>query len=83
MEMIAPYASAIGLLGVAIVLVSYGLLTTGKLSEHDARYYWMNIIGTVGIAISLLVQCNLPSMVAQILWIVISFVALIRLRRRA
>ena len=83
MELLAPYANAVGLLGVAVVLVSYGLLTTGKLTEHDARYYWLNIIGTAGIAISLLTQWNLPSMVAQILWIVISFVAIIRLRRRA
>lgn len=83
MEMIAPYASAIGLLGVAIVLVSYGLLTTGRLTDRDARYYWLNIVGTAGIAVSLVTQWNLPSMVAQILWILVSFVALIRLRRRA
>ncbi len=70
-------------MGVAIVLVAYGLLTTGKLGEHDARYYWLNIVGTVGIAISLLVQWNLASMVAQILWIVVSVVALLRIRRRA
>jgi len=76
-------ATLIGLLGVVVVLISYGLLTTGKLTEHDARYYWLNIIGTVGIALSLLVQWNLSSMVAQILWIVVSIIALIRVRRRA
>jgi hypothetical protein len=77
------YANIIGIVGVAIVLVSYGLLTSGRLTDRDARYYWLNIIGTVGIAVSLLVQWNLPSMVAQILWILVSFVALIRLRQRA
>jgi len=77
------YTNIIGIVGVAIVLVSYGLLTAGRLTDRDARYYWMNIIGTVGIAVSLLVQWNLPSMVAQILWILVSFVALIRLRQRA
>jgi len=76
-------ATGIGLLGVTIVLVAYGLLTAGKLNEHDARYYWLNIAGTVGITISLLVQWNLAAMVAQLVWMLVSVAALWRIRRRA
>ena len=72
----------IGLIGVVIVLLAYGLLTTGKIGQHDARYYWLNIAGTVGIAISLFAQWNLPSMVSQVLWIIVSGLALQRLKRR-
>ena len=74
-------AIAIGLIGVVVVLVTYGLLTTGRIGENDARYYWLNIIGTTGIAVSILVQWNLASMVAQILWILVSFFGLYRIRR--
>ena len=68
------------MLGVAIVLVAYWLLASGKLSHHDARYPWLNILGTSGILYSLLYQWNLPSIVAQILWILLSVAALIRIR---
>ena len=76
-------ATGIGLLGVGIVLFTYGMLTLGKMGENEPRYYILNIIGTIGIAISLLVQWNLAAMVAQVLWIVVSLVGLYRIRRRA
>ncbi len=79
----ASLAAVIGLMGVVIVLFTYGMLTLGKMGENEPRYYWLNILGTVGIALSLLVQWNLASMVAQILWIVVSLVGLYRIRRRA
>jgi hypothetical protein len=75
-------ATAIGLIGVVIVLITYGMLTLGKMGENEPRYYWLNIAGTVGIAISLLVQWNLSSMVSQILWIVVSIIGLLRIRWR-
>ena len=73
--------TAIGLVGVVIVLVTYGLLTTGRMGENEPRYYWLNIIGTTGIAVSVLVQWNLASMVAQILWIIVSLFGLYRIRK--
>ena len=75
--------TAIGILGVVIVLCVYGMLTTGKLSENEPRYYWLNIFGTVCIGISLIAQWNLASMVSQVLWVVISLMGLARLKRRA
>lgn len=75
----ASIAQTIGLLGVAIVLVAYWLLASGKVSNHDTRYPWLNIVGTSGILFSLMYQWNLPSVVAQILWIMLSVAALIRI----
>ena len=79
----AQLGTAIGMLGVVIVLFTYGMLTLGKMGENEPRYYWLNIAGTVGIAISLLVQWNLSSMVAQILWIVVSAFGLLRIRKKS
>ena len=77
-------AQIIGLVGVAIVLVAYYLLAAHKLTNNDARYYWLNIVGTLALLYSLLYQWNLPSVVSQAVWITISILGLVRvgLRRR-
>ncbi|MFZ4126273.1 MAG: CBU_0592 family membrane protein [Rickettsiales bacterium] len=74
--------TSIGLLGVAISLGAYGLLTRGVFTQHDPRYYWMNIAGTIFIGLSLIVQWNIGAAVSQVLWIVISLVGLARAYRR-
>lgn len=74
--------TAIGLTGVATVLFAYGALTLGKLHADTPRYQWLNIIGTTGILISLLGQWNLPAFIANLAWITIGIVSLLRMRRR-
>lgn len=71
----------IGIFGVVLVLLAYGLLSAGKLSATDPRYLWLNLIGTVGILISLFVDWNLAGVVTQGVWIVISIAGLWRARR--
>lgn len=72
----------IGFVGVFIVLVAYALLAAGRLSNDDMRYPVLNIIGTLGIAYSLLYQWNLPSMVTQLIWIAVSIVGMMRIARK-
>jgi len=73
------YATFIGLVGVAIVVAAYGLYVAHKLRSDDWRYPALNIVGTVGILISLLYAWNLPSFVAQVVWILLSIVGLVRI----
>lgn len=72
----------IGYLGVVVVLITYGLLATGRLSNHDWRYPVLNIVGTLGIAYSILYEWNLPSMVSQLVWIAISIVGIMRIAKQ-
>lgn len=74
-------ASAIGYLGVVIVLITYALLASGRLSNNDWRYPVLNIVGTLGIVVSLFEQWNLPSMVSQLVWIAISIVGIMRIAK--
>lgn len=69
----------IGFLGVLVVLAAYALLTTGRLRPDDWRYPIINILGTLGIIVSLFAQWNLPSMVTQLIWIAVSIVGLMRI----
>ena len=65
-----------------IVLLAYGLLSTGRVAADSARYQWLNIIGTAGILISLLGQWNVAAFVANVAWILIGIVALVRQTRK-
>lgn len=70
-----------GLVGVVLVLLAYALLSVGKLVATDVRYLWLNLIGTMGILLSLFIDWNLAGVVAQCIWIVISIAGLWRAYR--
>lgn len=80
--MMPQLLTAIGFLGVIIVLLAYALLTVGKLKGDDWRYPVLNIVGTLGIVASLFAQFNLPSMVTQLMWIAVSIIGLMRIARK-
>lgn len=75
------FPTIVGLAGVSVSLITYGLLASGRLSNDDWRYPVLNIVGTLGIGYSLLFEFNLPSMVTQLMWIAISLVGLMRIAR--
>ena len=77
-----PYAVFVGLLGVGVVALAYGLFTCGKLSSNDWRYPVLNIVGTSGILYSLAYSWNLPSAVMQVVWIALSLIGLVRILRK-
>lgn len=71
----------VGLIGVGIVLLAYFMLATKRWKNHELRYPIANIVGTCGILYSLIFDANIPSIVAQIVWIAISIVAIFRIRK--
>jgi len=76
----------IGLAGVAIEIAAYALVATGRWRSTQPRYQIINIVGTAMILYSLLFAWNLPSVVAQIIWIIFSIIGLargLRMRRRS
>ena len=76
------FVTILGLIGVALVLLAYGLVSSGRLSATNARYQLINIVGTVGVLLSLTTQWNLSSFVLNAAWLVIGIVGLIRIYRR-
>lgn len=72
----------VGLLGVVLVLLAYGLLASGRVAADSARYQWLNVVGTAGILISLIGQWNLAAFIANVAWISIGGLALIRIYRK-
>ena len=68
----------IGLVGVAIEIVAYALVASGRWSSAQPRYQIVNIVGTSMILYSLMFAWNLPSVVMQIIWIFFSIIGLVR-----
>ena len=66
-----PY-DAIGLFGVALILIAYGLLQLEKIDPKSVGYSALNFIGAVLILVSLYFAFNLASFIIEIAWLLIS-----------
>lgn len=72
----------IGTIGVAIIIVAYFLLQTGRLRSDQLAYSLMNGVGAVLILISLYYDFNFPSLVVEFFWLLISLYGIVRYLRR-
>jgi hypothetical protein len=78
---VESFLTGLGLIGSVLVLVAYFALASGRMHKDDPRYYWLNILATVLLLASLMVQWNLPAVVSQVVWIGLSLAALRRIRK--
>jgi hypothetical protein len=62
----------IGVSGVAMVLAAYAGVQAGMLHEHRAPFSVINLLGAALILFSLAYDFNLPSLVIQLAWMLIS-----------
>jgi hypothetical protein len=68
---------AIGLVGAAVFVVAYFANQARWLNAHDWRFPAANLVGSLLILISLLVEWNLPSVVIEAFWAAISVYGLL------
>ncbi|MEL7151675.1 MAG: hypothetical protein AAGK71_13125 [Pseudomonadota bacterium] len=78
----ATFSATIGLLGVALYLGSYAALQTGWLRADQEAYALLNIAAAACVLLELQRNYNLPSVLIQVSWILISIVGLLRIRTR-
>lgn len=78
----ATFSTAIGLLGVALYLGSYGALQLGMLRGNRELYVFLNMAAAACVLFDLQRNFNLPSVLIQVSWIIISLIGLLRIRRR-
>ena len=62
----------IGTLGVAIIVITYVLLQIERVRSDQLIYSLLNAIGASLILVSLYFDFNLPSVVVEFFWLVIS-----------
>ena len=62
----------LGTLGVGVIVLTYILLQTERVRSDQLSYSLMNAIGAALILISLYFDFNLPSVVVEVFWLLIS-----------
>lgn len=62
----------VGLFGVIVILVWYLMLQTGKCKSEDLSFSVANTLGSICLLYSLIYEWNLPTVVIEIVWLMIS-----------
>ena len=66
----------VGLIGVAMIVVTYLLLQLDKLRSADLAYSVLNALGASLIVASLIVDFNLSALLMEVFWVLISFIGI-------
>ena len=74
----------VGLIGVGLLLVAYGLTVVGRLDPLRPAALLLNLFGALGILLSLWGAFNLSALVIETAWALIALAGLVRwaVRRR-
>lgn len=72
------YYDVVGLIGVLLILLAYGLLQGSKLSHSTLTYSVMNGLGAVLILWSLAYEFNLSAVLIESAWLIISVFGIAR-----
>lgn len=71
----------IGWGGALLILLSYLLLSAGRLQGRSPLYQWMNLVGALGFVVNSGYNGAWPSAVLNVVWMLIGSVTLLRLWR--
>ncbi|OQW71065.1 MAG: hypothetical protein BVN33_16520 [Proteobacteria bacterium ST_bin13] len=79
--MVTIFIEIIGWAAALLILASYLLVSTGRLSGTSVTFQWMNVIGAGGFILNSGWHGALPSAVLNVAWAGIGIFTLLRLRR--
>jgi len=68
----------LGVIGVGLIVLSYFLLQTGRMSSRDAWFSIANAGGSSLIIVSLISNFNLSAFLIEVFWLIISLYGLLR-----
>ena len=71
----------IGWGGMALILVAYILLSTGRLDGRSRAYQWMNVVGAACFIVNSGYNGAIPSATLNVAWAAIGLYTLWRVRR--
>lgn len=73
----------IGLVGVTLLVITYGMLQTDRIDPKGLWYSFNNMIVAILVTVSLIYNFNLASMVIEVFWFSLSAYGLIKYFRLA
>jgi hypothetical protein len=71
---------AVQLVGAVLILVAFVLAQVGRLDVSSPRYLWLNIIGSVLLAVLAAVEVQFGFLLLEVVWTVVSVHSLVRRR---
>lgn len=71
----------IGWTGMALYVVAYALVSSGRTSGTSLQYQFMNLAGAVGVAANAVYYGAYPSAVVNVIWFAIAAATLSRMGR--
>lgn len=74
--------NAVGIFGIALIIVAYFLLQTGRMQTSHLAYPLLNLVGAFLHIISLYRFWNLASFVIEIFWMAISIYGIVKIRQQ-
>mgnify|MGYP000521152699 FL=1 len=72
----SSWPDLIGYAGVFMVLVAYTLLQARRMDGNGVWYPLINLVGAILILISLLYKPNMPAIVMEAAWVVVSVIGI-------
>ena len=77
------YLEGIGVLGFALYVLAYGLLTLRMITGHSLVYFLLNLLAASCVLIGLMGSFNLASALIQLFWVAMSLIGITMHLRRA
>jgi hypothetical protein len=74
---------AAGWIGALVILGSYVLVSTGRLSGQSAAYQWMNVVGAAGFVVNSGWHGAIPSTALNVVWLAVGLFTLWRIAAAA
>jgi hypothetical protein len=71
----------LGWIGTALVISAYFLVSYKRISPTSSLYQVLNLLGVIGVGISVYHKGAWSALTLQIVWGVIAFISLARIRR--
>ncbi len=72
------YIDVIGSIGTLLIVLTYLLLQINKIQSHSFLYSFLNLLGALLLAYSLLYNWNFASFMIEVFWIIISLIGLVK-----
>ena len=69
-----------GWIAALLILLAYGLLSSGRMTSNSLTFQWMNIVGAAGFIVNGVWNQAYPSAALNIAWMAIGFATLWRMR---
>ena len=72
------FVEVVGWIASVLIVGSYALNISGKLSTNNKWYVWANIVGGLFFVINTYFHHAYPSMVVNIIWVIIAIVMIFK-----